>query len=871
MKRIAIQWRGDRRRGHVEVSNGRLRRLRVSQGTGTVSGDSFTVTSRGPCRLVITLEGSRVGAGADATVVHVCSKEHPFSFLARDVTADRPIFIPQYGVAVTEATDGRSFDEIEQAVQRLGLQTELQRMESEAEESYDTASANTRAVTCPTWLGLSRDMRIFECGFRGSPHGEMWDWVMPRFHGEVVSVPETGNEPVRYNFMFGRGFGCVHEIARRLEDGTFPILHARIPDAGILYRVTAFVALESSKLTPETLRGTHFLVADGHAAGHMFTDKQRKQYESLVAGELERDEETVLYLRVQAVNATAVPRYAWFKAPFPNRGSHTYSGRTGFGSFKSSGRVYCEAMLDGKPLPQEEIAVLVAPGTSAVFECFFPHRPISKKRARALAKQDFDTRHAECRLFWQQKLDSAARVRVPERRIDEMMRAGLLHLDLVTYGLEPAGTLAATIGVYCPIGSESSPIIQFMDSMGRHDVARRALQYFLDKQHEDGFIQNFGGYMLETGAALWSMGEHYRYTRDDAWVKRIAPKVQKSCQFLLDWRKRNKKPSLRGKGYGMIEGKVGDPEDPCRYFMLNGYAYMGLARAAEMLVAVDPAVSKRLARHARAWKRDIRVAFFERLARSPVVPLGDGTWCPTAPPWAEAAAPMSLFAEQGNWYTHGTFLARDSLVGPLYSVFQEVIEPGEDVTRQLLEYHCELLHVRNAAFSQPYYSRHPWVHLKRGEVKAFLAAYYNGLAGLADRETYTFWEHYFRASPHKTHEEGWFLMQTRWMLYMEEGATLRLLAGIPRAWMRSGQSVELEKVATYFGPLSMRVDSKTDAGSIEAVVECPSKRRPGQVELRLPHPEGIKATSATGGVYDSDTETVRIRPFKGKAKVTLRF
>jgi hypothetical protein len=47
--------------------------------------------------------------------------------------------------------------------------------------------------------------------------------------------------------------------------------------------------------------------------------------------------------------------------------------------------------------------------------------------------------------------------------------------------------------------------------------------YFLDKQHDDGFIQNFGGYMLETGAALWSMGEHYRYTRDEAWVRQISP------------------------------------------------------------------------------------------------------------------------------------------------------------------------------------------------------------------------------------------------------------------------------------------------------------------------------------------------------------
>ena len=157
---------------------------------------------------------------------------------------------------------------------------------------------------------------------------------------------------------------------------------------------------------------------------------------------------------------------------------------------------------------------------------------------------------------------SAAQIDLPEKRITEMIRAGLLHLDLVTYGREPEGTLVPTIGVYTAIGSESSPIIQFMDSMGWHDEARRALTYFLDKQHDDGFMQNFGGYMLETGAALWSMGEHYRYTRDDEWVKQIEPKLLKACDFMLKWRQRNMRDDLRGKGYGLMEGKVADPEDP---------------------------------------------------------------------------------------------------------------------------------------------------------------------------------------------------------------------------------------------------------------------------------------------------------------------
>ena len=51
-------------------------------------------------------------------------------------------------------------------------------------------------------------------------------------------------------------------------------------------------------------------------------------------------------------------------------------------------------------------------------------------------------------------------------------------------------------------------------------------------------------------------------------------------------------------------------------------------------------------------------------------------------------------------------------------------------------------------------------------------------------------------------------MQTRWMLWMEEGATLRLLPAVPRAWLQHGQRIELNRVASYFGPFSLTVDSQ---------------------------------------------------------------
>jgi len=57
-------------------------------------------------------------------------------------------------------------------------------------------------------------------------------------------------------------------------------------------------------------------------------------------------------------------------------------------------------------------------------------------------------------------------------------------------------------------------------------------------------------------------------------VKLVEPKLLKASDFLLRWRAEYKKPELTGKGYGMIAGKVADPNDPYHQYMLNAYAYL---------------------------------------------------------------------------------------------------------------------------------------------------------------------------------------------------------------------------------------------------------------------------------------------------------
>ena len=891
VKEIAVLWQTSPGQGSVRAAHGTLLAGHFEDSGGELVEGRFSHQTAGPCRLELSVDAKHLERGAESTRVSVQAEPGSFSFFLRDVRREFPILVPPYQVAVTVGDDRRSYSDIEAEIRGRGLLTELQRIEREPEESYGEAAQHTRALELSTLLGVSRDIRIFCAGMRGmdrcqinadddGTHGalEEFDWIQPLFHG--YDVPLEGREARSgyFTFLVGRGWGCTHAVSRRLEEGALPVLKTRVADDDVRYDGTLFVTLETSGLAAGSVRGTHWLVADRFSPGHVFTAEQEQASESLLAAEMNEAEETVACFRVVASNTADVPRYAFFKglSPAAELGvevpPHSFDPQHGWSVWEETGRVFGVSRLDGAPLSQEETAVLLAPGETASFEFFLPHRPVSRERALRLSRLDFAARLHECRAFWRQKLAGGGRIEVPEERIDEQVRASALHLDLILYGLEPDGPLAPTVGPYPAFGTESAPIIRFLDSMGRHDLARRSLQFFLEKQHPDGFMRNYGSIDIETGAVLWLLGEHYRHTRDDEWVARIALKVVRSCEYIVGHLRQNRREELRGKGFGMLPGPVGDDADSGRHYVTSGYAYLGLSRAAEMLARTDPGHSDRLAAEAEVLKQDIRTALAEALASGPVVPLGDGNWCPTAGAWPGSAGPLCLFAEGGNWYSHMSFTHRDAVHGPMRLVFQEVLAPHEEMASFLLSYHTELMYTRNTGFSMPYFSRHDFAHLKRGEVPAFLKDYYNSLSSMVDRQTYTFTEHFWPAyKAHKTHQAAGFLMQTRWMLYIEEGDTLRLLPGIPRAWLERGKRIRLDEVASYFGPLSLQVESRLDQGRIEARVTCASEHRPSRVEVRLPHPRGRKAVSVQGGTYDPGREAVRVDGFGGRADIVLEF
>ena len=320
------------------------------------------------------------------------------------------------------------------------------------------------------------------------------------------------------------------------------------------------------------------------------------------------------------------------------------------------------------------------------------------------------------------------------------------------------------------------------------------------------------------------MGEYIRYTRDFNWLEKSKEKILKACDYLIQWRNQNKKEELR-KRLWHDRRQGGGSGRQLSSIYVKRICLSRIIENCRSIGRIDPYHAKLLREEADEWKRDILETVNNRLAASPVVPLGDGRWIPALPPWAEGEGPRFLYQKKETFWSHGTFTISDALLGPLNLVFCEIIEPKSQLAKMILDYHGELLNQGNNVFSEPFYSRYNWLQVKLGRAKPFLNTYYHNVSAHADRETYTFWEHMYRISPHKTHEEAWFLMETRWMLYMEEEDTLNLFKTIPRRWLEKGNTISLKDVRSYFGKLDvlMKSDPYKDLIHVSVICNEPSK------------------------------------------------
>ena len=353
--------------------------------------------------------------GAFPTLVTVDRPPFPFTFALRDVSRDCPVYVPEAGCFALPGNDPRSYEAALADLNAKNLVSDAARMELEPEESYEHACRFDRDQSCPVWLGLGRDLRIFRVSEQQDE--QMWGLVVPAYHSkkQTVTCSDGTTRPREIRFELGPGANCRPRLVRRLENGALPILHAVQYEQEIEYRLTLFASLENAPVADDRVRGSEPLAALSQMDFAMLTEAENEQLKRRIANETShREEELVLFVKVEAVNVGKVPACAWFKAPH----SSAPTAKRGFrdGVSLEDGKAFAVTLLNGERAKDSEYAVLIQPGKTVVWECRITHAPVSPERIEKLFGQDFDAHLEHIRAYWQASSTRRRASNSPKRR-----------------------------------------------------------------------------------------------------------------------------------------------------------------------------------------------------------------------------------------------------------------------------------------------------------------------------------------------------------------------------------------------------------------------------------------------------------------------
>jgi len=209
------------------------------------------------------------------------------------------------------------------------------------------------------------------------------------------------------------------------------------------------------------------------------------------------------------------------------------------------------------------------------------------------------------------------------------------------------------------------------------------------------------------------------------------------------------------------------------------------------------------------------------------------------------------------------------------------VDPSGALTTYMLNDHEDNLFFRGWGMAnEPVYNQQATAYLLRDEVKPAIRAFYSMMACAFSHSVFEPVEHrwgwgqYF--GPPST-DGAWFELYRHMLIHERDDDTLLLLQATPRRWLEDGKRIEVERAPTYFGPLSMIIDSHAGTGEIRASIALSARRRPGALLVRLRHPHGmaIKSVSVNGQNwmdFDAKREWVRIeKPNRDNYEIVTRF
>ncbi len=187
--------------------------------------------------------------------------------------------------------------------------------------------------------------------------------------------------------------------------------------------------------------------------------------------------------------------------------------------------------------------------TELIFK--MPRVPIDKSTdqdfLRKYTNAKFEEYKTQTIKFWEKLITEKCNISIPEKRVDDSYKAGLVHLILATRSKDGKNRQGSGLPYDGLFFNDFVDMRRIYDLAGLPEFVEINTQWLIDNQNENGMfldpiLTHGKEIMASHGQALVSLAHHYVMTRDDEYLERIYPTMKKA----VEWMERKHKENPNG-------------------------------------------------------------------------------------------------------------------------------------------------------------------------------------------------------------------------------------------------------------------------------------------------------------------------------------
>ncbi|HTQ50287.1 MAG TPA: hypothetical protein VMJ12_06215 [Candidatus Acidoferrales bacterium] len=772
----------------------------------------------------------------DRTLVTLRNGTNLFTFKVDDLKKGS-LYLPEYGAAILLDNDHRDYSAVDEDVRRAGKQTLYDRIAEMPEQTWTSAwnGMPPKKSRIAFVLGNDGGRQKFRLDADGNVSFRWDDQYMKGLPARDTPRLDLEQPPIQVEFGLPE-----KPVARHIEDQSLPICLTTWNRNGVHIVQTAFAT---------TLDGA---TADAPTAP---------------------DACAIAMLRFEFTNTTGSSRRASLPITILSDTNREQLRIDDQGLIWNGGHLRGQVVAGSLPTVstnQLDWSVPLAAHQTKTITIKLPYLPlIEPSEATALAALDFERERKFTGDYWRRVLDESARLTTPEPDLTDFYRAVAGHL-LINCEVEPGSNRRfARVGSlrYGVYGNESCMMVLDLDRRGYHREAEDCLDTWLHYQGTVGLPGDFdstngilygaagyeaGGYNQHHGWILWTLAEHYRFTRDNAWLRRAAPGIVAGADWIIRETARTTNQNSLAEGL-LPPGDLEDIGDWWTWLSTSCYTWRGLDGAAWALEQIQDPNAPRIRAAAETYHQNLVNHFLAASARSPVVRLRDGTAVPQIPSYVQRRG------RSFGWIC-------ETLEGAMHLIITRAIDPDSVRAQWILKDYEDNLFLSNRYgytvddFDKYWFGRggmsmqaclllDPEAYLDRDDVKQALRAMFNAIALNNFPDVHMNTEHAlpemgdWLGDVYKSSDEANVCGWLRKIFVREDGEVLLIGQAIPREWLKPGQKCGIENTATYFGNTSVIYQGGSNA--ITAHLEGPTRNPPRDIRLRFRTPGEKPLTSVT--------------------------